>query len=87
MTIVCPYCNGKQEPSPDDFEPGTIYEHECEKCGKIFGYEIEYHASYTECELPCANGEPHKWEAITGWPEGYFKNRRRCKYCQEETEI
>jgi hypothetical protein len=83
--LRCPYCDYYQEPDCDNREPNTLFEHECEKCEKIFGYEIEYYPSYTEVELPCANGEPHDWQPIrgVGMPEEYYKNTRRCSYCDE----
>lgn len=82
--LTCPYCEADQEPNCDNLEPNQLFKHECENCGKVFGYEIEYYPSYMECELPCANGEPHKWKVINGYPVEAFLNRRRCEYCEEE---
>jgi DNA-directed RNA polymerase subunit RPC12/RpoP len=85
--LACPYCGTEQEASPDDYEPDMMHEHECIECGKIFGFEIEYYPSYTERELPCANGEPHKWVKRTGVPKEYFEDKKMCVYCGEEAII
>jgi len=64
--LKCPYCEFEQDASPDDKEPGVTFEHQCENCDKYFGYEIDYDPIYTVFDLPCANGEPHKWKQVGG---------------------
>ena len=82
--IKCPYCGKEQEACPDDNVPDELYETECEQCEKIFGYFVDYIKTFDERALPCANGEPHKWEKISGYPEEFYKNKERCAYCSQE---
>ena len=85
--LTCPYCGAEQEASPDSYDPDVLHEQECSECGKVFGFEIEYYPSYTECKLPCSNGEPHKWVKMMGYPEEYFRDKKRCVYCGKEDII
>ena len=84
--LTCPYCRFEQEAISDDREPDHHYERECRKCGKIFGYTIEYYPSYTEYACPCANGEPHDYQQIIGCPKEWFIGKFRCVYCGEEID-
>lgn len=85
--LECPLCKTMNEVPDDCHEPDVMYECTCDKCGKIFGFTLEYYASYTEHKLPCANGEPHDWQPIHGIPEEFFAGKRRCSYCDEETTL
>lgn len=83
--LECPYCHALVRKPDECYEADTLHEMECEECGKIFGFEIEYIRHYTECILPCKNGEPHSWKPIHGAPAEYFIDVVRCEYCNEES--
>jgi endogenous inhibitor of DNA gyrase (YacG/DUF329 family) len=87
MTLECPYCEKEVEPDDDLREPNENIERECPNCGKTFLYQIEYFPSYTSRIVPCLNGEPHNYQEIRGFPEEYYRNRRRCTYCDDEIVV
>ncbi len=82
--LECPYCDGDVEPDDDVREPNVKIERECRHCGKVFFYEIEYFPSYSSTKAPCLNGGDHSYKEIFGYPVEYYKNRRRCEFCDDE---
>lgn len=82
--LTCPYCQADVDPNYDRPEPNEHIEIECDKCLKSFGYQLEYYPSYTEYELPCANGEPHNYKEIKHYVDPNLGQRYRCSYCDEE---
>jgi hypothetical protein len=80
--LECPYCGYMCRVPDDCYEPSTPYETQCSGCERYFGFTIEYWPSYTEYVLPCANGEPHDYQPVHGYPRS---NRVRCTYCEDET--
>lgn len=82
--LDCPYCH-EETPVPDECnEQDTPYEAECENCGKNFIFYVTWYPSYSETPAPCLNGGQHDYQKITGCPEEYFANKRRCSYCGDE---
>lgn len=79
--LKCPYCEFQNNVRDDCYEPETPYEAECDQCGKIFGFTIQYWPTYSEYKLPCANGKPHDYKPIKGFPLEQFKNSVKCSYC------
>jgi hypothetical protein len=85
--IECPYC-GEGCGYPDEHQDeGVPVEMQCPHCDKNFVYYAEYSVDYDSEKAPCLNGEEHKWEPIIGAPEEFFKDKYRCKFCQEERKI
>ncbi len=83
--LTCPYCEDKIN-SNDDGSPQHNHERTCPICNKTFLYQIEYYPRYTEWKAPCLNGETHSYKEIVGVSD-YFKNRRRCEWCEDEIVI
>ena len=83
--LMCPYCQEMQESDDENNTQDKMYETECVKCGKWFGYVVDWTKHCFERELPCANGEPHKWGPIRAYPEERFRDRVRCEWCGMET--
>lgn len=71
--LQCPYCDTYQEPPDECHEQDVPHECECEKCGMIFIFYVDYYPSYRENKAPCLNDGDHKYE-ITN----------RCIYCGDE---
>lgn len=88
--ITCPYCEHPNEDDfhfPDNRDTCKTYIYDaCEGCGKSFGYEIDYTINYYPKELPCANGQPHKWKEIVNMPHYPFI-LMRCEYCDTDENI
>lgn len=85
--IECPYCDEKQDIDHDDgygYEENNPYEQECRNCEKTFIYYTNIMYSYNAEKAPCKNGGEHNWVEIHGYPSGWFSNKRRCSYCEEE---
>lgn len=82
----CPYCGYEiDEPDTTDYhEEGVVYEYDCENCDKNFVFTISYLIHYQTDKAPCLNGQSHVWEKIVGYPEEFYKNEYRCKYCSKE---
>jgi hypothetical protein len=87
MSLTCPYCSyiHKDFDGFDYEEVDVIHDYTCEKCNKVFGFETEYEPYYSERELPCANGQDHRWLA-TDRPEIPYIHRR-CEYCDTRENI
>jgi uncharacterized Zn-finger protein len=85
--LDCPYCGKEVEDNSDSKEQDTPHEAECPHCNMSFVYYIEYYPSYTSVKAPCLNGGKHDYKPICGIPEEYFRNKRRCSYCENEIEI
>ena len=82
--IECPYCENEQDEPDDCHEPNERYEVECNKCGKVFHAICEYQRTWYTEATPCLNeGGEHIYTKITGYPEEYFVNSYRCKFCDE----
>ena len=86
--VKYPYCGEEQD--IDDgygygYEEDYIYEQQCDKCEKVFGFTTFINFHYKVHDLPCANGEDHKFEDVIGYPVGYQKNFQRCVYCDEKS--
>ena len=77
--LLCPYCGAEQEADVDYQDSDTIYEQECDKCEKVFGYEVVLHC--TERKLPCRNGHNHDWVKVNGYPRVLYANMHKCSYC------
>lgn len=85
--IECPYCE-KGCGYPDEHQDeGVPVEMQCPHCNMNFVYYAEYSVDYDSEKAPCLNGEEHKWEPMIGVPEEFFKDKYRCKFCQEEKKI
>ncbi len=85
--VICPYCNEEQEICHDDgygYDESKTHNQECGDCGKTFTYTTSISFYYEAEKAPCLNGESHKWNNIAGFPNGYFSNRQRCKWCDKE---
>lgn len=81
--ITCPYCNKELDIDTTDINnPGENYEEECEHCGKMFHVMVEYSATYKSYQVPCLNGDDHKWKGgiMGGYPTARTKY---CAYCGE----
>lgn len=80
--IECPYCGYKNDDVyTERREPDITYTYEdCAGCGKNFGYIIDYTIYYCSKELPCANGEEHKWKEYVNVPSVPYI-LFRCEYC------
>lgn len=85
--LECPYCHTMHEEPEECDRPNTHFYHECSGCGKTFGFTVDYTKNFYEYSLPCANGEPHDYKPIHGFPAEYFANKRRCSYCGKETTV
>ena len=57
--LTCPYCGACFESLEFDNEG----EHEC-SCGKMFMYSSETTRTFSSRQVPCLNGEKHKWKNI-----------------------
>ena len=86
-TLECPYCE-KELNDPDDcYKEDETYEERCRHCDKQFVFTLSYSVSYHSYKADCLNEADHDWKPITGYPEEYFKNRRRCSMCDREKTI
>jgi len=86
----CPYCHDEVEINHDDgygYEEDNIFNQYCGNCGKTFIYTTSIHFYYDLERADCLNGSPHNWKKIVGYPEVYFKNKRRCCVCSKEMEL
>lgn len=86
MPLECPYCEHECEPL-ENREPDTNHEKECRNCGRTFVYEIEYEPYFSSWKAPCLNGKAHNYKPIKGFPEEFFKNKKRCSFCGHEKVI
>jgi hypothetical protein len=83
--LECPYCEADLGDYVDECHDSNVdYEYECPKCGKSFIFTIEYYPSFTSNKADCLNGEEHQFEDMVGFPEEYFKGRKKCKDCGKE---
>ena len=82
--LKCPHCNHFNDAPEDCHEQDEHYEKECENCEKVFGFTVCYYPSYSEYEVPCANGGEHDYQQIIGAPREYFIGRFRCSHCGDE---
>ena len=88
--VECPYCFKEQEVCHDDgfgYEENTLWEEECNSCGKMFVFETYISFDHTGYKAPCLNGVPHIWEKRHGAPAWYFVNKRQCKDCDAQKDI
>lgn len=85
MKIECPYCKKEvEEPDETDYDQGDCGQMDCPRCGKTFGFQVEYEKSCQDIKkLPCQNGEPHNFQDITH-PKGLFET---CSFCYEQQPI
>jgi hypothetical protein len=81
--LECPYCEHYQDADPDCYEPDVYYDTECDECGKVFRYSIEYVAHYSATTADCKNGGEHQWSngttfgtEVTRW--------RQCSGCDKK---
>ena len=86
-TLTCPERQHKNKVPPDCHETDQYHEVQCAKCEKYFAFTVEYWPSYSVHKVDCANGSPHDWQPIVGWPREHFENQRRCRHCQEERSV
>lgn len=88
MSLLCPYCEALlDDPDNEGFLEGETYEEQCKECGKHFALTVSYSVNYYGEKCECMNGAPHEWEEISGYPEEYFANRRRCKMCDQSKTL
>ena len=85
--ITCPYCEYGFEYQGDGVGNEEYFEEECPKCEKSFIVRAEYSVDYYSNKAPCLNGGKHTWESMCGAPKEFFKDKFRCKYCNEERII
>jgi predicted esterase YcpF (UPF0227 family) len=83
--IECPYC-GEYFEDQDYYENEheSLYELECPKCNKIMMCQYTMYPYFESFKAPCKNGGDHKLKEIHGYPDAFFKYKRRCEYCNEE---
>lgn len=87
MSVECPYCEFENDEPECCYEESELYTKECENCDKTFGVTVSISYDYSGHKMPCANGENHDWQPITGWPSESFKDKYRCSYCDEKKTI
>jgi hypothetical protein len=85
--LECPNCGAMMEVPPDCEDPDYTHEAICPMCGKVFGFRVEYWPSYSSYPLPCANGLPHQWQEVPGYPREFYMGKRQCKYCGIEKNL
>ena len=85
--ITCPYCECGFEYQGDGVDNNEYFEEECPGCEKSFMVQAEYSVDYYPHKAPCLNGGEHKWETMCGTPKEFFKDKFRCKWCNEEKII
>lgn len=82
--LTCPYCEYEfDDPDFFDNEASEAYELECPNCAKIMLCQYEVSPSFDTWGAPCKNGGDHKLKKIRGFPNEYYKYKRRCEYCHE----
>lgn len=86
--FICPYCNKEiEEPYVEEPSVDETYKHECEECGKNFVFTLDFSIDYDEKKADCLNGGEHDWKPICGYPEEFYKNKRRCSMCDKEINL
>ena len=78
--LTCPYCHKECLVSSDCNDPWDNYEKTCPNCNKIFGFNVKWYPTFTEYELPCANGEDHNYTPIYD-KSGHVVTEKICVYC------
>lgn len=86
--LECPYCEHDCGDYFDDqHTPDVEYEHECDECGKIFIFVIDYYPTFSGHKADCLNGADHNYEEMCGCPKEYFLNKRKCSMCSKEITL
>ncbi len=76
--LVCPYCGYEEE---ECWEFGEESEnHMCGDCGKKYSFTTETSRYFTSHQVPCLNGEDHKWKPRSYPGRPYAK---RCEHCHK----
>ena len=76
--LECPYCEANCGYAYD-LEGTEDIEHECDKCGKTFLFDVEYDPVYYERKADCLNGSPHDYKPLNY----YDPPRERCSICNQ----
>ena len=83
----CPYCGHGVEINHDDgygYKQDETYEDECDHCGNIFVYSVDWSITYYTEKAPCLNGEEHKMKDVVYFPKREDEIWKRCEYCGKE---
>lgn len=86
--IECPYCETEiEDPCCDNREPDTVYQEECEHCGKNFIYTLDYTIDYYPEKADCLNDKPHDLQRRHVYPAIYAIGERVCSMCDEKFDV
>lgn len=82
--IECPYCETELDiDTTEIYDPDQPEEVKCPLCKSLFHIEVEFIPTYNSYQVPCLNGEDHKWIGgiVEGFPTSYTLY---CAYCKEK---
>ncbi len=85
--LTCPYCDEDLDDPDEAYSEDEVYQGRCRHCDHSFVFTICYSVNYYSEKAACLNGEPHNYEPCIGYPEEYFKRRRRCSICSKEITV
>jgi hypothetical protein len=80
---VCPYCGDKSpiegcDASEEAWQDDSEWQRTCGECDKDYAVTTNVTYAYDTRKLPCANGEPHRFEE---WVKRGDFESSFCEYC------
>lgn len=79
--INCPMCGEGQKINHDDgygYSEDEMHHQVCPHCDGLFGFQTTIHFSYEAFNLPCLNGEAHKFKPTFTVPIEHTSMRCDC---------